>query len=254
MKPASPRLRVHFAPIGFEVVRVVEPMKTLKADVAILLTLSRTDRARFCLEKIAELLGQLGISTHVVECDVWDASSVVNEVGAIVAATPSHEFLFNVSTGPKTACMGGLISGMFWSVRPYYIAVNYAAKTVHMEQDYPVSGRPQFVPTFEIPILDETSIRALSFITSALASLQKREVLDHLRERGSIGPRQKAKVTPQALHGQLDSILQKLMNWGFIEVSGRGKALRIAATEKGKAGTRMLHHVLNPRKPIAVLG
>jgi len=56
------------------------------------------------------------------------------------------------------------------------------------------------------------------------------------------------------LHGQLDSILQKLMNWGFIEVSGRGKALRIAATEKGKAGTRMFHHVLNPRKPIAVLG
>src|SRR5690348_12222176 len=101
MKPASPRLRAHFAPLGFEVVRVVEPMKTLKADVAILLTLSRTDRARFCLEKIEELLGQQKISTHVVECDIWDTSSVVNEVGAIVTASPSHDFLFNASTGPK---------------------------------------------------------------------------------------------------------------------------------------------------------
>ena len=253
MKPASARLRVHFAPVGLEIARVVEPMKTLRADAAVLLTLSKTDRARFSLEKITELLAEEEVEAHTIECNIWDASAVVNEVGAVISASPQHDFFFNVSTGAKTACMGGLISGMFWQIKPYYIAVNYGAKPVHNEQDYPVSGEPQFVPTFEIPVLDDTAVKSLAYITSGPNPLQKRDLLEYLRQTKVIGPRQKSQVSIQALHGQVDSILHRLQEWGFIELRGRGKELRIVATEKGRAGNRMFHHVLNPRPPLPIL-
>jgi hypothetical protein len=56
---------------------------------------------------------------------------VVNEMGSIVSSSPQHEYFFNVSTGTRAASIGGVIAGMFWHVRPYYVEVNELAKTVN---------------------------------------------------------------------------------------------------------------------------
>jgi len=147
------RLRVHIAAVGFQIRRVVEPARDLRADAMVLLTHSPTDRLRYELEKIKEHLESSTprIRTHVVACDIWDPAAVVDEIGAIVSAAPQHEYFFNVSSGAKTACIAGTIAGMFWDVKPYYVAVDYDGKTAFGEEDYPVRGSPQFVPTFGIP-------------------------------------------------------------------------------------------------------
>jgi hypothetical protein len=253
METNAVRLRVHFAPVGFEVLRVIEPMKILHADVALLLTLSQTDRTRFHVEKIMHGLKESHIQAQVIECNIWSTSEVVNEVGSIVTASPQHDYLFNVSTGTRTAGIAGVIAGMFWRVLPYYVAVDDQAKPVHSEQDFPLSGFPQLVPTFEIPLLDGAAVAALEYIAGKQEPVPKRLLLAHLKHNGVVGPRQKRIVSPQALHGQVDSILHKLETWGFVDLVGRGKLMRVKITDKGIEGRKMFFHVLNPRKPLPVL-
>jgi hypothetical protein len=253
METNAVRLRVHLAPVGFEVLRVIEPMKILHADVALLLTFSQTDRARFHVEKIMHGLKESRIQAQVIECNIWSTSEVVNEVGSIVTTSPQHDYLFNVSTGTRTAGIAGVIAGMFWRVLPYYVAVDDQAKPVHSEQDFPLRGFPQFVPTFEIPLLDEATVAALEYIAGKQEPIPKRSLLAHLRDNGVVGPRQKRTVSPQALYGQVDSILHKLETWGFVDLVGRGKLMRVRITDKGIEGRKMFFHVLNPRKPLPIL-
>lgn len=246
------RLRVHFVPVGFEVDRAVEPLKALRADAAILITFSRTDRVSASLKAIVERLEKSRIPSHVVECNVWDVAVVATEVGSIVAGARHHEYFFNVSTGPKTACIAGTIAGMFWPIKLYYAPVDYSAKTRLNKQDYPFRPPVSFIPTFETPPLDRTVVTTLEHIVEA-GPISKGALISRLKSLGAIGPRQRPSVTPQALHAQTDAILRRLDSWGFVEIEGRGKAMRVRATEMGRAGAKMFHHVLYPRPPPELL-
>jgi hypothetical protein len=143
---------------------------------------------------------------------------------------------------------------MFWRVRPYYVAVNEQAKPVHGESDFPTVGPPQFIPTFEIPPLDKPAIAALECIAGKNEPISKRLLMGHLKGIGIVGPRQKEKVSAQALYGQLESILRKLDAWGFVELVGRGKLMRIKITDKGIECRKMFFHISNPSKPLSLDG
>ena len=247
------RLRVHFAPLGFQVQRIVEPMKMVRADVGIILTYSQTDRAQHLLPKVISDLEESNIRTETLRCNIWDTSEVVNEIGAVVTSARQHEYFFNLSTGTRNASIAGVMAGMFWQVTPYFMPINDQGKPIDSEQDFPVSGSPNFVPTFEVPILEKQALMALEFLVSRSGPFWKREVLSFLKEKGVIAPRLKQSVSDQALQGQLDSILNKLTSWGFIELSGRGKKLKIGITPKGIEGRKMFFHVLNPRAPLTIL-
>jgi hypothetical protein len=232
--------------MGFEVQRVVVPARTLRADVVVLLTKSREDHARDPLKCALRELARARIRHHVVECDIWDPPTVVNEVGGIVTVAPQHEYFFNVSTGAKTACIGGTIAAMFWPMRPYYQPVDYSAKPLAGKDDYPTKDRVQFVPTFETPRLDMVTVETLAFLVRLGRSISKRELMAHMREVESIRPRTKAQVTPQALHAQADVILRRLESWGFLDITGRGRKMLLRVTEMGSGGERMFRHLLHP--------
>ncbi|OLC33199.1 MAG: hypothetical protein AUH84_07345 [Thaumarchaeota archaeon 13_1_40CM_4_38_7] len=253
MGPTTVRFRVHIAPVGREVIRVVKPMITLKADVAILLTLSKTDQSGLSAQIIRKELEKEHIPTTIIECNISDSSEIVNEVGSIVSAYPHHEYMYNVSTGARAASIAGVIAGMFWGVRPYHIGINEMAKPVHGEGDLPTVGSPQFVPTFQIPRLDQAAIEALEFIASTKEPISKNLLITELKKTGKVGPRQSKSVTPQALYGQLDSILYKLETWGFVELIGHGKSARVSITETGIEGRKMFFHMLKPRSPLSML-
>jgi hypothetical protein len=204
-------------------------------------------------EKIINDLEKNHIQTQIIECNVLNTSEVVNEVGSIVTASPQHDYLFNVSTGARTASIAGVIAGMFWHVRPYYVAVDDQAKSLTLEGDFPTIGSPQFIPTFEIPLLERKAIEALEYIAGKNEPIPKRSLIGYLKETGIVGPRQKEEVSEQALYGQLDSILQKLDAWGFVDLIGRGKLMRIRITDRGIEGRKMFFHMSNPRKPLSVL-
>lgn len=248
-------LRVHFAAVGFEVVRLIDPLRTLHADRVVLFTERRNDKARKYLVEIERLLQEERIPYAVVECDIWSTAVVVDQIAGIITSSPQHQYFVNVSTGAKPACLAGTVAGMLWPVRPYYVPVDYEKPGPIFSEDHPVSGPAEFIPTFEVPLLGEGHFHALRFIVASGGAVPKYALLDHLKELRVVRPRERRRrrVSPQAYQAQVDAILQRLEDWGFVERVGRGRALRIRATEKGTHGDVMFNHVLAPRPPLSLL-
>lgn len=246
--PSGTRFRIHFATIGFEVQRIVAPAVALHADRAVLLTHSATDRARDSLEEVRTRLTKNKIRSLTVLCDIWDTSAVVGEIGGIVAAAPGQDYFFNVSTGPKTACIAGALAATFWNVRPYYQPVDYSRKALPGEGDHPVAGLPRFLTTFAAEPLDVPAMAALSFLVAEAGPVSKAGLLNHMTSSGIVKAKPTSKAVPQALHGQLDTILSRLEAWGFAKRLGRGRGTRIEVTPQGKGGYKMFHYLLYPKK------
>jgi hypothetical protein len=177
-----------------------------------------------------------------VECDIWRVSAVVNVVGAVVKSAPNHEYFFNVSTGAKTACIGGTIGAMLWGVTPYYQALDYAGRADELKEEFSTKGEPQLIPTFEARGLEASDLKALEAISRGGGSTAKRGLLDDLKSEGLIGPKREGTGSQQAYYGQLKSILDRLETWGFIEIRGKGKRALIVLTQAGKEGATMFRH------------
>lgn len=245
------RLRVHFAPLGFEVDRLVSPAILLKADVVILLVGTITERkpARDAIQEVRSRLGEHDLDPESVRTELWDTPSVVDVVGGIVAAAPAHDYFFNTSTGPKPACLAGAMAANFWGVRAYYQRVNYDAPGV-INGDYPADGAPQFWTRFKTDPPDLGALHTLQRLVMVGEPTTKLDLLGYLRERSIIRPSPTTKAIRQSEYGQLDTILQRLEGWGFVRIDGHGRSVRVSLTSAGKGGFKMFHHVLYYPKPL----
>ena len=241
------RLRVHLAPLGYDVDRVVSPARNLRADAVILITERRDNRPRSPFQRVRKLLARSHILVDAVECNIWDPPSVVDEAGNLLRGAPVHEYFFNVSTGARTAGVGGTIASMFWRIRPYYQPVAYVDSSVVSPVDAPVVGTPFFIPTFEAPSLDVGDVDTLRFLVRQPRPISKRQLMAYMREAAIIRPRTKASVSPQAFHAQANVVLRHLLAWGFVATTGHGKGLRVRSTEMGQGGARMFRHMTEPR-------
>lgn len=247
------RLRVHFVPVGDQVERMVVPAQRLRADVVLFVTQSRKDDYRSDLERALTLIRKGKAQADVIECDIWDAPTVVNEVGAVVTSAPNHDYFFNVSTGAKPACLGGSMASMFVPVRPYYQPVEYEGSVGQGKRPSRLLDDIQFFPTFKAPPFGKTDAETLQFIVESKVPLRKKELMDQLKQLKLIAPKERAEVTKQAFHAQTDVILARLESWGFIHVRERGRRMRIEATDLGQGGARMFDYILHPRTPLEVL-
>lgn len=247
------RLRVHFVPVGSHVERMVVPIQKLRADVVLFVTQSRKDAFKEYLEEALSVVRKGRSQAEVIECNIWDAPAVVNEVGGVVTSAPNHDYLFNVSTGTKPACLGGSMASMFVPVRPYYQPVEYEGPLGQGKRPPRLLDDIQFFPTFKAPPFGRIDVETLRFVIRANAPLRKKELMDHLKEHQLIAPKERTVVTKQAYHAQTDVILARLESWGFIRIHDRGRRMRIEATDLGQGGARMFDYILNPRKPLEVL-
>jgi hypothetical protein len=247
------RLRVHFAALGFGVDRLVKPMVSMRADVAVIITKSRGDEARDFLTKCTKMLEDAGIEVEILQCDIWKVSSVVDAVGSVLRAFPDHQYFFNVSTGAKTACIAGTTAGMLWGVVPYYQALDYHGRADPIKEDFPVLGDPQVIPTFEARGLELVDRRALDLIATNGGKMTKQALMAALRSSGEIGAKRGKRITPQAYYGQLRSIVNRLEGWGFIGVQGKGAKSLVVLTEAGEEGAHMFAHETGAKSELRAL-
>lgn len=249
----GPRLRVHFVTVGSHHERMVTPLTKLRADVALFVTKRRNDSYKPHLDKAMAEARKVGINADVLECDIWDAPTVVDLVGGVVTASPRHHYFFNVSTGAKPACLAGSIASMFFPVHPYYQPLEYEERLGRAEYEMRLKEGVQFLPTFKAPSMRAEDVQALQFISRASAPVRKMNLIAHLKEVGAIAPKARTRVSSQAYHAQTDVILTRLSNWGFVRLVDRGKRLRISVTDLGMGGGRMFGHVLRPKIPLEIL-
>jgi len=104
------KLRIHIAPVGFEIDRVVIPAIKERADKVWLLIhdMATEDKAGPYMEKIEKELKKNNIKYEVAKADRLDLFKIIKSVKEIILKEKVNDIYVNVASGSKIqaiACM-----------------------------------------------------------------------------------------------------------------------------------------------------
>ena len=124
--PGNVRLRVHIAPVGFEIDRVVIPAIEMKADKVYLLRHDNyaEDKSGPYLEKIAKKLEKKNISTEIVNVNRYRLFGIIRVVKEIIIKERDSDIYLNIASGSKIHAVGCMMAAMLkddrTNIHPYY--------------------------------------------------------------------------------------------------------------------------------------
>ena len=236
--PEIPNLRVHIAPVGYEIDRIVLPAKKLRADRVILLVHDNPsqDKAVPFYEKISSQLKKQNIEVIKEYHNRIDLFQIIKTVKKLIENEQGNIISVNLASGSKIQAIGCMMASMMFNdnknVNPFY---------VEAKEYLGFSGKPiskgiekiENIPTYEIQKPEQRHIDALRIIKDNGGKISKKEM-------GKIAKEQKlivvnAENESQATFASLDqNIISPLENqWGFVKVEKIGRTRWINITEDG---------------------
>ena len=120
------KLRVHIAPVGFEIDRIIIPAKKMRADKVWLIAHSNLseDKARPFLDKIKKTLEKNNIEVKETTADRYRLFDIVRTVKEIIITEQQHDVYLNVASGSKIHAVGLMMATMIFDNRdnlhPFY--------------------------------------------------------------------------------------------------------------------------------------
>ncbi|MEX0862546.1 DUF6293 family protein [Nitrosopumilus sp.] len=241
------KLRVHIAPIGYEIDRVVLPAKQERADkVWLLLHENKNeDKAGPFVSKIKNQLAKLNIEIKEEYHDRRDLFKIIRAIKNIIEKEQGNDIYVNLASGSKIQAIGTMMACMMFNddsnIHPFYVeANNYPG----FEGKTPLSTgikEIQNVPPYSIKIPDQKLIDALKIIKENKGRLTKKEIAKLCEEKQLITINAKEKNHSMARFASLDkNIIQPLEQWKFIEIEKIGRNRWIKITEEGKNAAEFL--------------
>jgi len=246
-------LRVHIAPVGYDIDRVVLPLVKMTAD-RVWLVKERNEAEdkggiyyQGILNDLQEKLPLCEVKTKscdLINRDLFDILRVYREI--IKEESENHIFI-NVSTGTKIHSIAGMLVSMIFKeisdISPYYaVPEDYDGKTT--------DGRPLItgckdihpIPSYKIEKPRDDLITVLKIIeglTQEGTRLTKNVLIEKLEEAHYLELKPKSNRSGQdaksAKYRALDrKYIQPLIGWNFIEVVGTGTRKEIQLTAEGK--------------------
>ena len=112
-------LRIHIAPVGFEVDRIVIPAVEMKADKVWLIVHDNVaeDKAAKYREKIEKKLEQKEIKTEIVYANRLRLFPIIKVVSEIILKNRKNEIFVNVASGSKIHAIGCMMACMMFDDR-----------------------------------------------------------------------------------------------------------------------------------------
>ena len=109
-------LRIHVAPVGFEIDRIVIPAVRMKADKVWLIVHDNVseDKAAKYREKIEKELEKNGIKTEVVYANRLRLFPIIKTVTDIILKERKNEIYVNVASGSKIHAIGCMMACMLF--------------------------------------------------------------------------------------------------------------------------------------------
>jgi len=245
--PEIPNLRVHIAPVGYEIDRIVLPARKYKADKVILLAHNnkKEDLAvkyKF-YEKITLRLKKLRIDVVQEDHNRLDLFQIIKTVKNLFEREKGNTIYVNLASGSKVQAIGCMMACMMFNddknVNPFYAEA----------KKYPgFSGKPisegienlEFLPTYEIQRPEQRLIDTLKIIVDKGGEISKKEMARLAKEQKLIVVN--AENENQATYASLDkNIISPLKNkWKFISVNTERRSHYIKLTEAGKHASEFL--------------
>ena len=120
-------LRVHVAPVGFEVDRIVIPAIRMKADRVWLITHNNpsVDKGHQFVAAIREKLKEARIECPQMEADRTELFDTLRALRIIILKEKGNSILVNVSVGSKIQAIASMMACMMFKdiamIKPYYV-------------------------------------------------------------------------------------------------------------------------------------
>src|SRR3989338_10226972 len=141
------KLRIHIAPVGFEIDRVTSPLIENKAD-RVYLFAHKPDGAdaKPYVKEVKRILLKTKISDiKMVYIDMWDIYDALRNIRKIIELERDNNIYINVSTGSKITAIAGVMAAMMFRengdyIQPYYVRVKkYLPQTIVRKRLKPLS-------------------------------------------------------------------------------------------------------------------
>ncbi|KEQ56550.1 hypothetical protein SCCGRSA3_02039 [Marine Group I thaumarchaeote SCGC RSA3] len=245
IEPEITNLRIHIAPVGYEIDRIVLPAKKMKADKMFLLVHENpsTDKATKFYSKIEKKLEKLNIDVVKEYHNRLDLFKIIKSVKEIIEREKQNIVYVNLASGSKIQSIACMMACQMFNdnsnVHPFY---------VEAKEYLGFSGEPistgirdiQQVPTYEIQRPVQKLVTALQIIQENDGKISKKEMAKFALEKKIISVQ--AENMSQATFASLDkNIISPLENeWGFIRVEKVGRTRWIHITSEGQNAAEFL--------------
>ena len=233
-------LRVHIAPVGFEIDRIVISAKRMKADKVWLLVheIPSQDKAARFIEKIQKELKKAKINVELLSHNRLDLFMILKSVKEIIEKEKGSDVFVNVSSGSKIQAIGCMMACMMFNekenVKPFYAEAEHYPGFEGTQQSTGVKELVQ-LPTYEIHTPKRELIEALRIIKENKGRMTKKDMAAIAVRDEIITVNAREENYEQALYASLDkNIIQPLLeNWKFIEIEKIGRTRWIKMTYDG---------------------
>jgi len=233
--------RVHIAPLGFEIDRIVIPLKETKADKLWLLIHEKTaeDKSGPYFEKIKKECKKLGVQLEISYADRLNIFKVIKAVKEIIAKEENNYIYVNVASGSKIQAIACMMACMILkeckNIQPFYAEPEKYAAFEGKQQSFGIKDTIP-LPTYEIQIPKQKLLEALKIVNEHKnQKLTKKEMAQVAEEKGLITINAEKSNYSQARFASLDkNIIEPLeKEWGFIEIEKIGRNRWIKITQEG---------------------
>ena len=240
--------RIHVAPVGFEIDRIVLPAVKLKADMVYLLVHSNLseDKATRYADEIQKKLKKKKIKSELVYADRFRLFDVIRAVKEIISKDRKAEYYINVASGSKIHAIGCMMACMIFdnreNIHPFYPQAEiYPAFKENEQQTYGVSEIHP-LPTYQLLTPKKKLLDALSIIKDHGGRIKKKELAEIAEDRKIIIVGAKDENHSMARFTSLDkNIVQPLeKTWGFVDEEKIGKNRFVFFTDDGKLASEFL--------------
>ena len=240
--------RVHIAPLGFEIDRIVLPLKQTKADKLWILAHDNRseDLSAPYLEKIKKECKKLDVEVKVAYSDRLSLFKAIKSIKDIISQEENNYIYVNVASGSKIQAIACMMACMVLkecdNLQPFYAEPETYAAFEGKQQSFGLKDTIP-LPIYEIQTPKQKLLDALRIVyTHDKQKLTKKEMAVLAEEKDIITINAENENHSQARFASLDkNIIEPLeKQWGFIQVEKIGRNRWISITEEGKNAAEFL--------------
>lgn len=240
-------LRIHVAPVGFEIDRIVMSAKKRRADKVYLMIHDNPsqDKAGPFVERIQKQLKKEKIEVAVEHHNRLDLFAIIKSIKQIIEREEGNNIYVNLASGSKIQAIAGMMACMMFNeqknVFPFYVE----AEKYHGFKEQQISSgikEPMDLPSYEIQKPGQRHVEALKIISESGGRLTKKEMAEMADKNGLIAVNAEKENYSQARFASLDkNIIQPLRShWKFIEEEKVGRTRWIKMTQEGQNAAKFL--------------
>ena len=240
--------RIHIAPLGFEIDRIIIPLKQTKADKLWLLAHDNrsADLSAPYLEKIKKDCKKIGVEVKVAYSDRLSLFKVIKSIKEIIEKEKGNYIYVNVAAGSKIQAIACMMACMVLkecdNLKPFYAEPESYAAFEGKQQSFGIKDTIP-LPIYEIQTPKPKLLEALKIVfENKNQKITKKEMAEIAAEREIITINSEEKNHSQARFASLDkNIIAPLeKEWKFIEIEKIGRNRWIKITEEGRNAAEFL--------------